>query len=875
MAQTLALPDLLERSAELQTLVGQLDRVRGEASGRLGVIGGEAGVGKTALVRAFCGQARGRRVLWGACDPLFTPTPLGPFADIGVTIGGELARLTGSRARPYEVASALVAELRSGSPAIVILEDLQWADEATLDVMRLLSRRIASAPGLLVATYRDDELAATHPLRFLLGELPRDDSVFRMKLQRLSAGAVASMARSAGVDGDELYRKTGGNAFFVTEVLASSPEEEIPSTVRDAVLARAGRLSPDARRLLDAVAVVPPEAELWLLEAMSSEHVGALGECLASGMLARRNGSVGFRHELARLAIEDSIPPDRALLLHRMALRTLEHPPEGMPDVTRLAHHAEATGDAKAILRYARAAGERASSLGAHREAAAQFLRATQVATSLPPEQRARLLEQLAQEYLVVNRADLAIEAQAKAIRLYAEAEDVRGRADALRRQSRLYMCGGRGADAEDPIRLAIELLESLPESRELALAYSGLVMFHMNHDHAEGTLKAGRRALELAEKFDDGQTLVHTLNSIGSIELVMGNMAGKEKLLRSLDMAAELGLDEDVGRAYLNVTFAMAEERIYDGLFELTKRGAEYSLEHGLELWRMWILTNEARAHLDRGDWSRATEVAELVLNGEMGQLPRVSALPVLALVRARRGDPQVWPLLDEARAMAEGEGELQYAVPVAVARAEVAWLEGRHGAIADETKEAFNKAKRLDAWWKIGELAVWRHRGGMRDELDPRIPERFRAELEGDWARAANIWSELGCDYDAALALAGADEEEALRRSLLILQRLGARSAAAVVTGRLRALGARAISRGPRGSTLRNPALLTEREVEVLNLVSAGMTNPEIAGRLFLTTKTVDHHVSAILRKLGVESRGQAAAEASRLGLIRANGR
>jgi DNA-binding CsgD family transcriptional regulator/tetratricopeptide (TPR) repeat protein len=863
------LPQLLERSAELSALAGHLEAVRAQSSGRLGVVGGEAGVGKTSLMRRFCGQAEGSRLLWGACDALFTPRPLGPLVDIAASTGGELARLASTRARPYEVASALLDELRQGGATpIVVLEDMQWADEATLDVVRLISRRVESAPGLVLLTYRDDELGPAHPLRFLLGELPRQDSVFRLKLQRLSARAVAAMAEPAGVDGDELYRKTAGNPFFVTEVLASS-DEDIPTTVRDAVLARAARLSADARALLDMVAVAPPQADVWLLQAVGGDKVHALGECLASGMLARQNGSVAFHHELARLAVEESIPPDRTLELHRRTLSALAAPPHGSLDPARLAHHAEAANDHEAQLRYARLAGERAAAVGAHREAAAQFSRALRVADALPLAQRAELLEMLAQELLHVNRAGSAIVAQEQANALFAQAGDVLNRADGLRRLSRLYMCGGRGADAEEPIRKAIDLLETLPESRELAFAYSGLVMFHMNHDNAEGVRRAGERALELAERFEDNETVLHSLNSIGVIELSMGDPAGKEKLLRSLDMAAELGMDEHVGRAYINLTGVMARARMYDGFMEIAGRGIEFCLEHGLELWRMWVMTSRAQALLDLGDWSRAAEVAEAVLNGEMGQLPRVGALPIIASIRARRGDPEVWPLLDEAKAMAEREGELQYAVPVAVARAEAAWLEGRHDAVRDETEAAYAKAVAQDAWWVVGEMACWRHRVGVREEVDPRIPERYRAELTGDQPRAAELWNALGCEYDAALALAGSDDAEVLRRSLISLQRLGARAAAAVVARKLRALGAQGITRGPRPATRRNPAQLTERELEVLELIGAGLRNAEIASRLFLTTKTVDHHVSAILRKLGVESRGQAAAEAARLGL------
>jgi DNA-binding CsgD family transcriptional regulator len=283
-----------------------------------------------------------------------------------------------------------------------------------------------------------------------------------------------------------------------------------------------------------------------------------------------------------------------------------------------------------------------------------------------------------------------------------------------------------------------------------------------------------------------------------------------------------------------------------------------------------MWLLTSSAQAHLDLGDWSRATDDALVVLNGERGQLPRIAALPVLALVRARRGDPEVWPLLDEARAMAVREGELQQEIPIAMARAEVAWLEGRPEAIREETEAAFHKALSMDAWWHVGELACWRRRAGIHEQVDGRLPERYAGELRGDFAGAAELWAALGCDYDAAMALASAEDEELLKQSLVKLQRLGARTAATVVARKLRARGVTGISRGPRASTQRNSALLTQRELEVLKLIARGTRNSEIARRLFLAPKTVDHHVSAILRKLAVDSRVEAAREAARLGLL-----
>ena len=345
---------LLERSYELDLLAGALADVAATGRGRLLLVGGEAGIGKTALLRAFCGGLHGVRILTGACEPLQTARPLGPVVDITMETEGVLAEVVDRGASASDVLAAFLAELRRAPSSVVLLEDLHWADEATLDLVRLLARRIEGAPALIVITYRDAELGRAHPLRLALGELARE-SVTRIGLKPLSPGAVESLARPYGVDPSELHGRTSGNPFYVTEALAAGGAA-LPASVREAVLARAARLPDGARTLLEAAAIVPPRTELWLLEAIAAGDLEHLEACLSAGMLRAEGDRVAFRHEIARVAIEDTMLPDRRIALHRRALAALTAPAGRRADPARLAHHAEAAGDVGAVLEFAPAA---------------------------------------------------------------------------------------------------------------------------------------------------------------------------------------------------------------------------------------------------------------------------------------------------------------------------------------------------------------------------------------------------------------------------------------------------------------------------------------------------------------------------------------
>lgn len=369
----------------------------------------------------------------------------------------------------------------------------------------------------------------------------------------MSLDAVAALAEGHDVDVELLHRRTGGNAFFVTEVLASGGAG-VPATVRDAVLARAARLDDAARTLLDAVSVVPTRAELWLLEALAGAQLGALERCLASGMLGVDEQAVGFRHEIARVAIESALPLDRAAELHRTALAALVASPGRRPDPARLAHHAEMAGDVDAVLAYAPVAGELAAKVAAHREAAAQFGRALRFADGLPPAHRAELLARRSYECYLTDRIPDALEARRRALDEYRAAGDALREGDTHRWLSRLSWFSGDNETAEQEAAQAVALLEPLAPGPELAMAYSNIAQLRMLARDRAGAVDWGLRAIDLAERLGENEILAHALNNVGSAEVMAGVAEGVAKLERSLELALAAGWEDHVARAYTNL---------------------------------------------------------------------------------------------------------------------------------------------------------------------------------------------------------------------------------------------------------------------------------------------------------------------------------
>ena len=857
---------LLEREAQLASL----GEYAGEArcgDGRMVLVAGEAGVGKSALVEQVQRDLPDANWFWGACDGLFTPRPLGPLFDIAAKLGGELLELCRADAPREDLFGALLRQISEpGGLQVLVVEDIHWADEATIDLLRFLGRRIRDANVLLIATYRDDGLSATDPLRLALGDLATQRSVRRVGLAPLSAAAVRMLAGEAALDCAVLYRLTGGNPFYVTQVVQSGMAE-IPASARDAVLARVSRLSPAARELLDAAALIGTRVEVPLLASVTAAPPSAADELLASGLLAGDGVAVTFRHEIVRMTVAGAIPPLRCGLTHARILGALRD--RGCDDDARLAFHAEGAGDGPAVLRSAPAAARQAARLGSHREAAAQFERALRFSGGLDAADTAGLCDELATEAGLVDRWEEAASARERALALWHQAGDQRREGATLRQLSRTMWRLCRGPESRAAAEAAVSLLEPLGPSSELAWAYVNLASRQMDDYQNEAAVGLTAQAQAIAESLGAPLVLSEALNTQGCALAGMGaDWAGP--LERALEIAVSEGLQEQAGRAFANLHSMYCGQLRFADAGPYYADGTAYCDEHDIGTFGI-CLRGEHTCTLEMlGRWEESARLSlELLTQSGASPVNRISPLTSLGKILARRGEPGVWDRLDEAMRSADGTTGPQHILRVRVARAEAYWLDGRPAEARREAELADDVSAGADDWER-GLIAGWLLRTGSARPSRGALAGPYRLQAGGDWEQAASLWTQLGCGYEAGLALLESGQETALRDALRIFTDLGALAAVGVTRQMMRQLGVRSIPAGPRSATRAHPRGLTRREQEVLSLICAGHTNAEIAGQLFISAKTVDHHVSAVLAKLGAPSREVAASEAARLGLV-----
>jgi DNA-binding CsgD family transcriptional regulator len=675
----------------------------------------------------------------------------------------------------------------------------------------------------------------------------------------------------------------------VTEVLASgvvNVQQGVPSTVRDAVHARLARLGLAQREALEALCVVPGRVELELVRALLPQGMPAIAVCIGRGVLVQHDDALAFRHELARRAQLDAMPPAQRQARHARLLEVLLAAPPGVlpPSLSRLMHHAAEAGDVARVLEWAPRAAREAAAVGAHREAALHLAAALRFAESAPPALRAQLYECWSYEAGLSLAIDAqVIEARHQAIALWRQV----GRIDKvglnLRWLSRLHWYQGDSARAESFATEAVTTLEPLGPGPELAWAYSVRSQFYMLQDRTDLAVEWGERARALAEQLGEAEILCHALNNVGTAELFGGRPGGQAKLERSLELALAGGFHEQAARVYTNVSEQAVVFKDYARAEHWLIEGIAFDREHDLDAWTHYLIGWLAQLRLEQGRIDEAEALAgEVLATPRLTAVMRLPALTVLARAHMRRGEADASRLLDEALAIALPTGEVQRIAPVVTAIAESAWLRGDSAACLDALAQFEGQPGVGVNAWEAGEIAVWHRRAGQSAHPVPANAARpWRLELEGDPLAAAQAWLDIGAPNKAALALLQAawtgpraDAARPLLRALEIAEGIGARLAAT----RLRALahewGLRialpARRRGPRLRSSARERGLSAREQQALAHMAQGLNDAAIASQLGVALRTAEHHVAAVLSKLAAANRADAVAIARARGLL-----
>ncbi|PUB12389.1 ATP-binding protein [Yoonia sediminilitoris] len=851
---------ILERDLALAQL-DALAKAAGQGAGHTVFVTGEAGAGKTTLLRAFEDQMTDARALRGACEDLSIPEPLGPLRDLALDAGVDLDTLWRTEGDRLSVFLNLLACIeRSEETPILLIEDLHWADEATLDFVRFAARRLRTRRILMVVTARDDETEGRPQLRRAMGGVAPKDAT-RIVLEPLSAEAVSHLAAGSGQPADEVYRITGGNPFYVTELLQGGGDDALRS-VQDTVLNRLGRLPPDTRNVLEAVSIFPRRAERDYALAVAEEREEAFDPAIDSGLIQDDGTYVTYRHEIARLAVETALRPTRRRRLNKVLLEYMQA--DGRVPNARQMHHARAAGDSAQISRLAPMAGREAMAAGANLQAADYLSIAVERADPGDATTFAELLFDAGEACRLVSRIQDAMGYFERALSIRGPDNALRGRI--LQRLSRVKWAAGQKVQARTLGNEAIDLQEG-PDTEELAMALASRAQIAMSDYEMEASLPVAQRALDMARRLGRTDIVSHAL-STQSLATLFDSSQMNALYAESIEAAK-------AARSPINLVRCIANGGVVNWYGLRFADALEFFDEAIATGYETDTIEQSAfyqgfRVHtLDRlGRWDEAFAMAREIIAQPLEQSsPAIMLRLTASRISMRRGESDGSEHLAMIDALM-GEEDGRHICDVACFHAERAWLKLED---QDRAQAAMEDALALKISPMLKEEVLdWQRRidaARLPDEV-PDLHEVYRESLSGNWTAAAERWQQLGDPYREALALAEGDAA-AVTRALSILDRLKANRVreTVLVRARERGLDIDAPAR-PRATTRANPAGLTQRQMQVLALLGDGMSNAEIADKLFVSSKTVDHHVSAILGKLDVASRGEAAALARKQG-------
>ena len=848
---------LLERETQLGILDAVVEGLA-DSGGKVVLIRGEAGIGKSALVSAFAeSQAPTAHVHMGACDDLLIPRALNPFWDMARTEPSLRDQLdAGDRSHLLEVVLALMSRSR---PSILIIEDTQWADAATLDAIRFLGRRMARTNGVLVLTYRDGDIDLEHPLRGVIGDIPAR-SVVRIQLEGLSLAGVTALVAAARLEPDKVLGATRGNPFLVQEMVAA-PEAGLAS-VRDSVMAQVRRLSIGAQEMLKILSVIPEPVEVSNLINVALVDAARLLECEQRGLLEREGGRISFRHELIRQAVQSALTEGERIDCYRQVLH-------GLPEDTHpclLVQCAYEVQDVDRLLEVAPRSAWYNVATGSHAEAVLDFRVLGPHLDRIPAAELGPWLDEWAREEFLVDDV-------AEAIRLSGLARDHhRGLGDHVAESRSLadaafyHENAGQRARAQTVAREAIEVLGPEPAGADLARALEANAYLQTMAGNVSAVLDLVDQTLRAGGPDIDEAIRIRSLNHGGIAANIADYPAGRRALDEARERAAAAGEWYEECRALANHAWAAAEAQDLPIASDYAQRAIAAASRHDLP-----TLEGYSKALLSRtlelmGRWDEASDLARDVL--DPGTLRVMVARPILAVLDVRKGRLSAVAELGQLWQVASAAGEFQRLAPVAIAVAEHAWITGRLDVPVSDLVNVMRAGLDRGFRWSPGKLAMWLWELGELSEPPVGIADPYRLLMEGQVAHAAAIWEARGVPYERALALMHGSATDAFL-ALEVLETLGATAVAAKLRRDLRERGV-AVPRGKSRVTRLHAAGLTARQDEILQLLAEDLSTNEIADRLFISPRTVENHIAAVLDKLDVDSRHAAVTRGRAEGLL-----
>lgn len=864
--------ELIERD-EFISLLETKYRHIADGEGHTIFLNGEAGIGKTTLLKEFRKQIENERnVFIGTCDALFTPRPLAPLYDIAWQMMGTEWMQQDDASKRGELFTRFYQELKCRKEkTVIIFEDIHWADEASFDFIKFLARRITTVQCLFIVTHRNEECPSIQLLRNVMGQLA-PDTFTRMPLTPLSKEAVEKLAAEKGYSGEDVYSISGGNPFYVNEILAWY-SKGVPANIKDSILSIYNNVDPGIKELWATLSIVPTGLETKYLMQMDESYMQTFENCFSSGILVLEEGAVYFKHELYRRTIEETLSPLKRLALNKKILQLFLTQFEAHNEIERIIHHAKNANEYELVVKYAPVAAKQATSVGAHIEAAKLYLTALEYYQGNDKDLLVQLYESYAYECYLINQNNEAIVYTDKAYKIWRDKRDSLQVSKNLRFLSRLWWREGNRKQAEHYAKEAIAVLESEGLSDVKAMAFSNMAQLKMLEDNVADCMFWGEQAIAMAKELNNEEILSHALNNVGTVQthLAETRETGKKMLQQSLAIALQNDYEEHAARAYTNLASAGTKYKEYPFALKNLELGIQYCEDRDLNSWKAYMSSWLARVYLETGKWDKAFDIADTLLKNEsQPAIIRMSLLVTVARIKMRKNEADVLPYLTEAMTKALDTLEIQRIQPAVTAVLEYEWLYGKQLIESSELNKATEVMEKTNNPLEANEFCFWLSKARNQNIPSNDSFKGYRFENKHAVKNAVSAWQRLGCPYEQGLILfegTNADKIEALD----IMQKLGAVAVVNKMKQQMRNEGIKNIPRGIRKSTQSNPAHLTERELGILQLLHEGMQNKEIADKLFISPKTVDHHISSIFYKLEVNTRSKAAKEAVKLGIIK----